>query len=251
MLVALAGCGRVAFDRLPDAPTDTSALGHDEDGDGIPDAIDDCPFLADPHQIDGDGDGVGDLCDAAPADPKQHLIAFTGFVPGDSVIDVAGEPSTQLADAIHFDGVDGNSGILHFGAPPPNIDVWIGLDISALVTGKHQLGMLVQDDPAGAYDYGEVIDNPTTSVQIQSYDGAGNYATLDTQPIGTTFPLGPMTAHLTTRAGTAPSFTLAVDATANVTATAAAPGYTGAANLVIVLVGFTADVRYLAIIKSD
>ena len=39
----------------------------DFDLDGVPDAIDDCPFLPDPGQVDSDGDGLGDVCDACPA----------------------------------------------------------------------------------------------------------------------------------------------------------------------------------------
>jgi hypothetical protein len=35
----------------------------DTDGDGIPDATDNCPTVANPTQTDTDGDGVGDACD--------------------------------------------------------------------------------------------------------------------------------------------------------------------------------------------
>ncbi len=35
----------------------------DSDGDGIPDAFDDCPNAADPSQTDADHDGIGDACD--------------------------------------------------------------------------------------------------------------------------------------------------------------------------------------------
>jgi uncharacterized protein (TIGR03382 family) len=35
----------------------------DTDGDGIPDALDNCPFVANPNQLDTDGDGIGDACD--------------------------------------------------------------------------------------------------------------------------------------------------------------------------------------------
>ena len=38
----------------------------DGDGDGFPDAIDNCPTVANPTQIDGDGDGTGNACDPTP-----------------------------------------------------------------------------------------------------------------------------------------------------------------------------------------
>ena len=46
----------------------------DTDGDGIPDASDNCPSVANASQADADGDGVGDVCDNAPniANPDQR-----------------------------------------------------------------------------------------------------------------------------------------------------------------------------------
>jgi len=38
----------------------------DTDGDGVPDATDNCPNDANPNQEDADGDGVGDVCDPTP-----------------------------------------------------------------------------------------------------------------------------------------------------------------------------------------
>jgi hypothetical protein len=39
---------------------------NDSDGDGIPDEIDNCPYVYNSDQKDSDGDGVGDLCDNCP-----------------------------------------------------------------------------------------------------------------------------------------------------------------------------------------
>ena len=36
----------------------------DGDGDGVADARDNCPDLANPNQVDDDSDGAGDYCDA-------------------------------------------------------------------------------------------------------------------------------------------------------------------------------------------
>jgi len=46
----------------------------DGDADGLPDAGDNCPDVANPGQEDGDGDGVGDACDNCPsnANPGQE-----------------------------------------------------------------------------------------------------------------------------------------------------------------------------------
>jgi hypothetical protein len=38
----------------------------DADGDGVPDAQDNCPSVANSNQSDSDGDGVGDACDHCP-----------------------------------------------------------------------------------------------------------------------------------------------------------------------------------------
>lgn len=45
----------------------------DSDSDGIPDSMDNCPFIPNPDQLDSDEDGVGNVCDNCPdiANPDQ------------------------------------------------------------------------------------------------------------------------------------------------------------------------------------
>jgi hypothetical protein len=84
-------------DAPPDGPSD------DVDGDGVPNASDNCPAIANPTQAnedndpvgdacdpcppyadntDSDGDGVGDLCDPNPGTAGDQLVLFEGFSDG-------------------------------------------------------------------------------------------------------------------------------------------------------------------------
>ncbi|MBL0692269.1 lamin tail domain-containing protein [Comamonas sp. JC664] len=48
----------------------TSFVVGDDDHDGIPTWLDNCPFVSNPDQLDTDGDGKGDACDACPTTPN-------------------------------------------------------------------------------------------------------------------------------------------------------------------------------------
>lgn len=47
----------------------------DTDGDGIADAADNCPAVANPDQRDTDGDGIGDVCDETPGNTCAEVEA--------------------------------------------------------------------------------------------------------------------------------------------------------------------------------
>jgi len=61
--------------------TSCTPVGHDEDGDTVDDACDNCPSYGNQTQVDGDQDEVGDACEA-PGDPALwHTVAsFDAFV---------------------------------------------------------------------------------------------------------------------------------------------------------------------------
>lgn len=83
------GDGPLAIDSGPDS----GPVGHDEDGDGIDDALDNCPHDSNGMQRDfGEmnagrtPDGVGDACDPDPDQPGNAILFFdsmhTGVVAG-------------------------------------------------------------------------------------------------------------------------------------------------------------------------
>jgi hypothetical protein len=61
--------GAVAVQTRPHAQANgamlLSSATPDQDGDGVPDAVDDCPAVANPDQVDSDQNGLGDACDIA------------------------------------------------------------------------------------------------------------------------------------------------------------------------------------------
>jgi hypothetical protein len=62
----------VVIDASPDATADAApdAPPADTDGDGVPDANDNCPMAANADQRDHDDDGRGDVCDLCPHIPE-------------------------------------------------------------------------------------------------------------------------------------------------------------------------------------
>lgn len=62
-------CDPCPLDKDATTCTPPASVKPDRDADGVEDAKDNCPDLANPGQEDGDKDGVGDACDLCPTEP--------------------------------------------------------------------------------------------------------------------------------------------------------------------------------------
>jgi alpha-tubulin suppressor-like RCC1 family protein len=78
--IRIAGLGPVGAQRFGQATLHLQ-LTPDADGDGVPDASDNCPAAANPSQADADADGTGDACEPEPPPPPVGPAPFTTATP--------------------------------------------------------------------------------------------------------------------------------------------------------------------------
>jgi hypothetical protein len=243
LLLLLAGCGRLDFTaRGADASADT-ITGHDEDGDGIPDAIDPCPWVAS-DMTDSDGDGVGDACDPDPGQ-TDTLALFAPLTPDLPVVFSDGIGSwSQRADTLYND----NGGLANtIPQPLDHTVVEVGFEIdSATSTFQHQIALGTTSSLKPFY-FVELNDNMGAyDVAVSDYDGT-SYNMLASQDPGAMHP-GVGLIRLTTD-GT-PSFTIDAGWVGQMYhATAATPGFVPGVMPRLILNGLEIELRYIAVIQ--
>jgi hypothetical protein len=168
-LVVVTACGRVGFGDELDARDADGAkracvpVGHDEDGDGIDDACDGCPYIYDPTQPDEDGDGVDDACDPHPTDPIDHIVFFDAFTSIDSGWTFEHDMPTVVDDQWVVDTTASGDQFYAFRSVTPMVDFFaLGAHIGSGGTGQRQVLLLAQQDPDHFY-YCELNGNSTAT----------------------------------------------------------------------------------------
>jgi hypothetical protein len=87
------GCGQPACEQ--------ACTGPDSDGDGIPDAIDNCPTVTNPSQVNSDGDTYGDACDNCPFVTNQDQLDSDSDGVGNACDNCPNNCNSQQKDADH------------------------------------------------------------------------------------------------------------------------------------------------------
>jgi hypothetical protein len=103
--------GQEDSDDPDDGVGDACETPPDGDGDGAPDATDNCPTDANPGQEDGDGDGIGDVCDPIAGPGGGSPTPPTGACANQKTGTGGNDNLTGTAGSDRLTGLKGNDRI--------------------------------------------------------------------------------------------------------------------------------------------
>jgi hypothetical protein len=104
-------------DAIDNCPTVSNADQRDFDADGIGDACDHCPHIASAADPDSDGDGVGDACDPRPMLAGDQRVLFVGFYDASDIAGWTGSGGTWAVTNGHLVQSDDTAASATLGPP--------------------------------------------------------------------------------------------------------------------------------------
>jgi Thrombospondin type 3 repeat len=137
----------------------------DGDGDGIPDARDNCPGVANADQRDTDGDGVGDACDPCPADATCRPVTTPRWSGGGN--------AGPADDFLTYVAPDAATTAVHAGADTATIVIVVAPGVTPgsvrLRVGRKNLTRLVGDFTPGSTKTLDIpLKRPRTVVRLRA-----------------------------------------------------------------------------------
>jgi len=137
----------------------------DSDGDGVPDARDDCPAVANADQRDTDGDGIGDACDPCPADATCLPVATPRWSGGGN-----GGPADALLTYVIPDSA---TTVVHAGADSATIMIVLAPEVTPgsvrLRVGRKNLTRAMGDFTPGSTKMLDIpLKRPRTVVRLRA-----------------------------------------------------------------------------------
>lgn len=230
------------------SPGDTTPIGHDEDGDGIPDVDDPCPALAGDM---ADGDGVGDACDPNPTMMGDRIALFSPLTPGTSPFGNSTDTTgwMQEADALHVASMTGAVQIDRAFTRATRIEV--GFEIVAFIGNtQHQIASGVVGGGA-TYDFVEINQNgalhDVAIVELSPTNGYTNAGEVDHDGMHA----GAGKLQYDAQMAAPRSFSLVGGWTGELYMTSGpTPSYTGGTGVSFVVNGVDARLRYVFLVES-
>ncbi len=194
-VVLLSACGRFGFEQRAE-PSDAdmadaspcAPVGHDEDGDGLDDACDLCPHVADGAQQDRDGDRVGDVCDPNPDAIGDRIAYFNSMQALRPEWSFAGPTPTFDGEAMTIDARLDNAFMFFTQLPGRGITQYGGR-VLATSMGFRQLALVAFEGPA--LYYCEIAGDDTSARLSMTY----SYDAVDFT-VATSTPLQPDVANV-------------------------------------------------------